>query len=159
MRRVSRRDREHAAERIKVGDRLFRAKDFHRATERYEQAIDADPSDAKPYVRLAQLDVARGHYAQAADHLREAQTADPGWQEHADDVQNLFGDPHEFATAMNRLESHLQTHPDDRDAWLVLGAELYLTGRSKRANDVFLRLTDQKPDPTLAGFLQAPPLR
>ncbi len=121
----------------------------------YEQAIGADPTDAKPYVRLAQLDVARGHFASAASHLREAQAAQPGWQVRADDVQNLFGDPPEFAAVLNRLESHLQTHPDDRDAWLVLGAELFLTGRTQRAGDVFLRLTDQKPDATLDGFLRA----
>lgn len=156
--RASRRDRERAEERVKVGDRLFRAKDYRRAAERYQQAVDADPGDARPYVRLAQLAVARGRYAEAADHLREAQAAQPGWQRRAGDVQNLFGDPADFDAVLNRLESHLQTHPDDRDAWLVLGAELYLTGRRDRAADVLLRLTDRDDDDgTLGGFLSAAP--
>jgi hypothetical protein len=48
-------------------------------------------------------------------------------------------------------------HPDDRDAWLVLGAEWYLSGRTARAADVFLRLYDpkRKPDIALSAFLHA----
>ena len=45
--------------------------------------------------------------------------------------------------------------PGDRDAWLVLGAELFLSGQTHRAADIFLRLTDRKPDPALAAFLDA----
>jgi hypothetical protein len=146
---------ERAEERLTVGDRLFRVSEFRRAAERYRQAIVANPSDARPYVRLAQVAVARGEYREAADRLREAQAVEPGWMARARDVQNLFGDPARFARVLNAIESHLQTHPDDRDAWLVLGAELYLTGRADRAWDCFLRLTDQPPDATLAAFLDA----
>lgn len=126
-----------------------------KAAQRYTQAIQADPDDAKPYSRLAQVAFARGRYSEAADRLREAQAAQPGWMILADDVQGLFGEPAEFAAEVNKLESHLQANPDDRDAWLVLGAELYLSGRTRRAADVFLRLTDRQPDATLAAFLRA----
>ena len=43
----------------------------------------------------------------------------------------------------------------DRDARLVLGAQLYLSGRTERAAEVLRDLTDRKPDPTLAAFLNA----
>ena len=58
---------------------------------------------------------------------------------------------------MARLESHVQIHPDDRNAWLVLGAEWFLSGRTARAADVFLRLDDpnRKADIALAAFLDA----
>ncbi len=112
-----------ALERLTVGDRLFRVGERVKATRRYEQALEADPTLAAGYVRLAQVALARGRYHEAADHFREAQTAEPGWLAFPDDVQNLFGDPADFASVLNTLESHLQTHPDDRDAWLVLGAE------------------------------------
>jgi hypothetical protein len=48
-------------------------------------------------------------------------------------------------------------HPEDRDAWLVLGAEWYLSGRSARAADVFQRLNDptRRPDIALSAFLEA----
>ena len=54
-----------------------------------------------------------------------------------------------------KLESHLQASPNDRDGWLVLGAEWYLSGRARQAADVFTRLNDRKPDATLAAFLDA----
>jgi tetratricopeptide (TPR) repeat protein len=153
--RSRRADRERAEERLKVGDRLFRAGELVRAAERYEQSIEADPSSAAPFVRLSQIALARGRYAEAADRLREAQAAQPGWMARREDPQNLFGDPAKFAAVVARLESHLQAHPDDRDAWMVLGAEMFLSGRAQRAADIFLRLTDRAPDATLAGFLQA----
>ena len=56
-----------------------------------------------------------------------------------------------------KLETHLQANPDDRDAWLVLGAEWFLSGRTTKAADVFRRLNDpnRKPDVALAAFLDA----
>jgi hypothetical protein len=69
----------------------------------------------------------------------------------------MYPEPTEFAKHVARLESHLHANPDDRDAWLVLGAEWYLSGRTKKAADVFLRLDDphRRPDPALAAFLDA----
>ncbi len=157
--RPRRPDAKRAEERVQVGDRLFRAGELVKATERYEQAHNADPGSATPFVRLAQIALSRGDYAEAANRFREAQTAEPGWMINAPDIQNLFGDPTDFAAIIAKLESHLQAYPEDRDAWLVLGAELYLSSRTQRAADIFLRLTDRKPDATLAAFLNATNIR
>jgi cytochrome c-type biogenesis protein CcmH/NrfG len=99
----------------------------------------------------------REQYAEASRRLRDAETAQPGWIVTAPDIQALFGEPTDFARHLARLETHLQVHPEDRDAWLVLGAEWYLSGRTARAVDVFLRLNDpkRKPDVALAAFLEA----
>ena len=140
---------------LTFGDRLFRAGNLVRAVERYEQAVKLCPDAAAPRVRLAQVALMRGDYNEAADRLREAQTAEPGWTLAADDIQSVFGEPRVFSKQIERLESHLQTHPGDRDAWLVLGAELFLSGRTARAADVFTRLTDRKADETLQAFLDA----
>lgn len=69
----------------------------------------------------------------------------------------LYGEPSEFARAVGRIETHLQTNPDDRDAWLLLGAEWFLSGRTAKAANVFKRLNDpaRKPDIALAAFLDA----
>ena len=48
------------------GDRLFRSGNFHRAAERYEQALRADNHSAAPHVGLAQIEIARGRYDEAA---------------------------------------------------------------------------------------------
>lgn len=140
---------------LTLGDRLFRAGNNHKAEERYEQALRSDPRQAAPHLRLAQLAFVRGQYAEAAHQLREAQAVQPGWLVTAPDVQALFGEPTGFARQIAKLESHVQAHPNDRDAWLVLGAEWFLSGRTRKAADVFLRLSDRQPDAALAAFLDA----
>jgi tetratricopeptide (TPR) repeat protein len=150
-------DQAGAGQLTTVGDRLFRAGNLRRARERYEQAARAAPDLALPRLRLAQVALARGNYSEAASCLREAETAQPGWIITAPDIQAIYGEPGEFARTTARLESHLQIHPDDRDAWLVLGAAWFLTGRTAKAADIFRRLNDpkRKPDVALAAFLDA----
>jgi cytochrome c-type biogenesis protein CcmH/NrfG len=142
---------------VTLGERFFRAGNLKKAEERFQQAMRADPDLAAPHVRLGQVAMVRGHYAEAANQLREAETAQPGWIITAGDIQSIFGEPAEFARHLGRLESYVQAHPDDRDAWLVLGAELFLTGRTAKAADVFKRLDDprRRPDVALAAFLDA----
>jgi hypothetical protein len=146
-----------AGQLVLMGDRLFRGNNIKKAEERYIQATRLDPHSAAPLIRLAQIALVRVQYGEAARRFREAQTAQPGWIVTAPDVQSIYGEPGDFARHITHLESHLQVHPDDRDAWLVLGAEWYLSGRTARAADVFLRLNDPKrrPDVALAAFLHA----
>jgi cytochrome c-type biogenesis protein CcmH/NrfG len=140
---------------VTLGDRLFRAGNLHRASERYEQALQANPDKAAPRLRLAQVALMRGNYTEAANRLREAQATEPGWLAHAPDIQSIYGEPADFAAPIAKLETHLQVHPNDRDAWLVLGAQYYLSGRTRQAADVFNRLTDRPADPALTAFLNA----
>ena len=146
-----------AKELVEVGDRSFRVNNIKRAEEKYGLAVKADPTAPAPHVHLAQVSLARGDYSASADHLRDAVTVatNGGWLLNVPDIQAVFAEPADFAKQLARLESHLQANPNDRDAWFVLGAECYLSGRSKRAFDVFQRLTDRKPDEALAAFLDA----
>ncbi|WP_205679067.1 tetratricopeptide repeat protein [Aquisphaera insulae] len=152
-----RRDSARAAQLVVLGDRHFRADNLKRAEERYAQAEKLDPSSAAIQLRMAQIALVRLRYTEAAHRLRDAEIAQPGWILAAPDIQSLYGEPADFARHLNRLESHLQAHPDDQDAWLVLGAQCYLSGRTARAADVFARLHDphRKPDIALAAFLEA----
>jgi cytochrome c-type biogenesis protein CcmH/NrfG len=140
---------------VTLGDRLFRAGNLHRAAERYEQAQHANPEAAAPLVRLSQVSIMRGQYSEAANRLREAQATEPGWLARAPDIQAIYGEPADFAAPIAKLETHLQVNPNDRDAWLVLGAQYYLSGRTRQASDIFNRLTDRPADATLSAFLQA----
>ena len=146
-----------AKELVEVGDRSFRGRNTKRAEEKYELAAKLDPGSPAPHVHLAQVSVTRGNYSDAADHLRDAVSVarDAGWLAAAPDVQSIFGEPADFARQLAKLETHLQVHPNDRDAWFVLGAEAFLSGRTRQAFDVFQRLTDRRPDDALAAFLDA----
>jgi len=155
--KLKRSDPVRAGQLITIGDRLFRAGNLKKAEDRYQQAARAAPDLAAPQVRLAQVALARGNYTEAANRFRDAETAEPGWIITAPDIQAIYGEPADFSRSLTRLESYVQVHPDDRDAWLVLGAQWFLTGRTARAADVFKRLDDprRKPDVALAAFLDA----
>lgn len=155
VRKVKRTDPVKVAQLVTFGDRLFRAGNLKRAGERYEQAARADPDVAAPRVGLAQVALVRGQFKESADQIRAAVTAEPGWLAKASDVQTLYAEPADFIRQISRLESHLLVEPGDRDAWLVLGAQLYLSGQTRRAADVFVRLSDREPDPALSAFLKA----
>jgi len=142
---------------VTFGDRLFRAGNTKKAEERYLQALRSNPQAAAPRVRLAQLAFVRGNYSEAANRLREAEIAQPGWLAAALDVQSIYGEPGDFNRHIARLESHLHAHPEDRDAWFVLGAQWYLSGRTAKSADIFLRLDDphRRRDAALAAFIGA----
>jgi cytochrome c-type biogenesis protein CcmH/NrfG len=82
-------------------------------------------------------------------------SGDANWLLNAPDIQSVYGEPADFARHLARLESHLQANPNDRDAWFVLGAESYLSGRTRQASDIFQRLSDRRPDEALTAFTTA----
>ncbi len=142
-----------AAELVRLGDRHFRAGDLPRASQRYQQAITAQPGMGQPRARMAQVELARGRYREAVDQLRAADTAEPGWIAFADSVRELYPEPADYHGMIAGIEAHLQAHPLDRDAWTMLGTQWLLSGHRQRAADVFLRLTDQPPDRLLETLL------
>jgi hypothetical protein len=146
---------DRAVELMTFGDRNFRAGDLRRAEGRYREAMARAPLAATPRVRMAQVAFARGDFREAADWFREATAAEPSWVVEAEDVQALYAEPSEFHDLLASAEAHLQADPADRDAWLVLGAQLLLSDRADRAADIFLRLADRPPDATLSAFLRA----
>jgi hypothetical protein len=154
---VHRGDAHRSAELLTLGDRTFRVKNYKRAEKRYLQALGVDPDSAAPHVRLAQIALVREQYHEAAARFREAEIAQPGWIASAPDIQAIYGEPADFAEPLAKLQAHLHTHPNDRDAWLVLGAQWFLSGRTRPAADVFLRLDDahRRPEPLLDAFLVA----
>ncbi len=151
------RNTNRAKELVQIGDRSFRGGNIKRADEKYHLASKTDPASPVPHVHMAQVSLARGDYLAAADHLRDAITVstEGNWLLTTPDIQAIYAEPADFAKHLARLESHLQANPNDRDAWFVLGAESYLSGRTKQAADVFQRLTDRKPDEALAAFMDA----
>ncbi|HWE36228.1 MAG TPA: tetratricopeptide repeat protein [Isosphaeraceae bacterium] len=150
------RDKAKAARLVTLGDRLLKVGNLKRAEERYSQALRADGRATAPMVGLAQIAIIRGDYAEAADHFRVAQAADPDWlKNNPRDVESMFQEPSAFHKQIAGLEAHLQAEPEDRDAWFVLGTEWLLSGRAERASNVFLRLSDRKDDRVVAAFLAA----
>ena len=150
----SRQDSAKADRLVKLGDNLFRAGNLPRAVERYRQAEKAAGNLALPHLRLAQVAFLKQDYKLAADRLREAITAQGGWLATTPNIVGLYGEPSTFHEAMTLLETHLQATPNDREAWFVLGFQLYASGETQKASDVFLRLSDRKNDLSLNALLK-----
>ena len=89
-----------AGQLVTLGDRLFRAGNLKKAEERYQQATRTAPDLAAPRICLAQVALARGNYTEAANRLREAETAEPGWIITAPDIQSIYGEPAEFSRSL-----------------------------------------------------------
>ena len=154
--RTIKRDVKEAERLTTVGDRFFRLRNYARATERYEHACVVDPRAVDPRVGLALIALEHDDFIEAAGRFREAEAADPGWlSRRPRDIEAIYSEPSRFADVIAKLETRVQTHPDDRDAWLILGAHLFLSNRLQKGSDVFLRLNDGKRDSTVAAFLAA----
>ena len=122
-----------------VRDRVAEGRAKARATKQ-RKAAEAEITDVDPVARVL-VDVPLAHLDRPLDYaapVAMAEAAQPGWIVTAPDVQAMYPEPTDFAKHVARLESHLHAAPDDRNAWLVLGAEWYLSGRTKKAADVFL---------------------
>ena len=136
---------------------MFRAGNFKKAEERYLQAMRVAPDLAVPRVRLARSRWFVANTRTPPTGCERPKPLNPaGSRMHPISRRFTASRPNSPALVA-RLESHLQANPDDRDAWLVLGAEWFLSGRTNKAADVFKRLNDpnRKPDVALAAFLDA----
>ena len=157
--RTKRPDTSFAAETLTLGDRLFRAGNLTKAVERYEQSIKADPSKAAPSGEAWP----RWRWSGASittppNWLREADTVDPTL---SPDQRRRHPTPSTSnrATSRSRSPSSRRTSsriPEDRDAWLLLGAEHYFSGRTRRGRR-HLPPPDRPPGRagTLSAFLSA----
>ena len=92
-----RKDPARAVQLTTMGDRLFRVGNLKKAEERYQQAARLDSDSAAPRMRLAQVALVREQYAEAANRIREAETAQPGWIVTAPDIQAIYAEPADFA--------------------------------------------------------------
>ena len=145
-----------AGQRVTVGDRLLRAGNVKKAEERYQQATRSAPDLAAPesaWRRSRSFEPITP--MRHSDYERRRPPSPVGSSPRRISSQSLASQT-EFARHIARLETHLQSHPDDRDAWLVLG-RVVPHRRTAKAADVFQRLNDpkRKPDVALAAFLDA----
>ncbi len=111
---------------------MFRAGNTHRASDRYEQALRADPSVASVRVRLAQVALVRGRYAEAAGQYRDAMVAEPGWLAHAGDIQSIYAEPSDFAARDRAARVAPPVRPERPRRLVRPGGAVFLSGAPRR---------------------------
>lgn len=153
--KVKAKNKAKAQDALTRGDRFFQTGKTATAKERYRLALKSDPELGDARARLSVLALIKGDRREALGLIHEAVTQDPDWPKTAGNVQSMFSEPAQFHKLIADLEAEVQANPADREAQTLLGIQLYLSGRTDRAKDVFLRLNDRKPDLTLAAFMDA----
>lgn len=132
---------------------------LRRADARVEAAA-TPAARAEGLVALAAAHTARAresgdgaHYERALDALARARETDPGLDALAKIEAWVRLGRHEFARAEALARAHLAAHPDDAEAWGLLGDARMELGRSDGAAEAYQHMMDLRPGP--GAYLRA----
>ena len=148
-----------AAARAAAPDPSPAERDLLVARERIDAATDpAARARARIALAIAHTRRARevgdaSHYQASLEALAQARSDAPG-DSSADKVEAWVRlGLHEFAAAEGLARAWLTSHPDDPDAWGLLGDALMEQGRSDEAASPYQRMMDLRPGP--GAYLRA----
>ncbi|MEX2601165.1 MAG: tetratricopeptide repeat protein [Balneolaceae bacterium] len=108
-----------AATDAKKANEAFRNGEYERAAELYQQAIQADPENARLYFNLGNTLARLGHKEEAAEAFEtfKSLSDDPAQHAMADyNSGNLYSESEEFEAAVRHYRNALINNPDDPDA-------------------------------------------
>jgi hypothetical protein len=145
---------------IETGLRDFTAKHYGLAALRFRQAALVDRNSALGRFYLAQAYVALGKYREAVVAIQEGMDLNPAWPRGAfrPRVELYHGIETDFADHLRDLQAALARSPDNRFLLFLTAYELWLDGRHKDAEPLFLRARAVTLDPSyIDRFLRAVP--
>ncbi len=138
-----------------LGDNAFRSGDYSKAIEEYEQAIVLEPGSAIARFALGEALFVKGDYAYAAFVLRKGLELDGSWLDVEVTKDRVYGKLADYATALNKLETFVASHPYDGAAKFVLGYEYFVTKQYDRAKEMLEQARQLGPDPAADLILDA----
>jgi hypothetical protein len=130
-------DRAEAARLEGAADRNFRAGQFGRAVERYQQALERAPDNDDAQFKLGAALMAAGQYDAAGQTLRDALHRRPDWPHVAHDLRSLFSDDAAVRRVLAALERESRRLAADPDVPFLRGYLLYFTGERAAAAAIF----------------------
>jgi tetratricopeptide (TPR) repeat protein len=152
---------EREQELLKNGMTSFESGDYEKAARLFLQAAMANPDNIDALLAYAVARFATGDYAVSAIAIRRGVSKFPGVVNAAFDVRDRYGRPDDFEPQMVQLERFVQVHPDDIDAWLVLGFIRHFSDQrelSARTFQLLLKTADESDAMIAEIFLTADPL-
>ncbi len=144
---------------IALGQQAFAAGEYGRASQRFRQAIAAQPKDAVAPFLLAQALFALGKYQAAVDAIHAGMALQPDWPAFRFQPLALYGpNVADYPDHLHRLEDTLHRHPDDPILLFLYAYELWFDGRRDEARVLFQRARPGAADPgVIDRFLRALP--
>ncbi|MHC4079527.1 MAG: tetratricopeptide repeat protein [Planctomycetota bacterium] len=134
------------ANHVKLGDFYFREGKYDKAAESYLRALAYAPEDASIHFILADALFGMGDYHYAAFIIRKALRLDPEMAKAKADKREFYKDPKEFEKQLETLRKYIGEKPYDSAAHLVLGYNLYFSGKPGLAKEAFAQVLKISPD-------------
>jgi hypothetical protein len=119
--------------------------EFHDAARQFEQATEADPTDAAAWVGLAHASFGAKDWARAAAALRRAAALGALDPEQRLDVESAYGAPETFEDLLSALRARVAHWVFDVEARLVLGYFEAGLGETQNAKDDLLAVLRRSP--------------
>ena len=138
-----------------LGDMHFKEGNFEGAEEQYLIAQKRKPGSAVPMLAIGHARFAMRDYAGAAKGLRSGLAAYGKLSSLSMDRRDFYAEPKTFYAHLAALEKFVEQHPDDSNAFFVLGYNYYFSERSSLSKEAFERTLELQPnDPQSREFLK-----
>jgi len=101
---------------------------------------------------LAQTYLASGRYTEAGLAARRSVELVPDWGEEDLDLRTLHKSGEGYDSFLRKLEEHVGKNPDDLDARLLLGYQLFFSPKREKSKAVFESILDKRKDDKGAAY-------
>jgi tetratricopeptide (TPR) repeat protein len=147
-----------SARQMQLGKEAFAAKEYGRALERFEQALELTPNDAMLHFLRAQAEFALGKYADATASVLAGLKLRPEWPKEKFAPRELYGrNAAEAALHLDQLRQAVETNPNEPALLFLYGYQLWFDGRRGEAREFLRRALPMVADPKpIERFLQEP---
>jgi len=153
--------KKRAAAAAKTAAKNFAAGNYRFAASNYQEATGLAADDASSFFMLAQSQFAMKKFFEAAQSLRAAVRVNPNLVNF--DVLSFYKNAEDFRAQLTALADELRINPLNRDAMLLFGHMLFVSGQKPSAKVILtecakLGVEAEILKPYLDHFLPAPPL-
>lgn len=101
---------------------------------------------------LAQTFLAGGRYAEAGAAARRSIELVPDWGDEEFHLRDLCKTGEDYDSSLRKLDEHVGKNPNDLDARLLLGYQLYFSPQREKSKAVFESLLEKKKDDRGANY-------
>jgi len=117
------------------------------------RAVLNDPQNGFAELAYALGHFAVGDYQPAAAAVRRGLASVPDIVDAPLDIVRQYGEPKDFEMHMQALQLYVASHPDDQNAWFLMGYVLYSSGHPEKAASAFAKAAKLDPSDTYAAVL------
>lgn len=138
------------------GLEMFRAGSYGHAARAFIAAADKNHEDAASRIHAAQCLVAVGMYEDALGHVRRAFELQPLLLQLPMNLASDYRNKEDYADHVAALKDHVQAHPQDDQAAVLLAYELFFSERPQDSSEAMKRIKSlASRDPLAADLLAA----